>query len=79
MAIQRWDFDVWSGCEEEDSEGEFVKLADHLSDKATALARQRDGIAEMVIPMLCKHREFLMDGEIEEVVDAIRAYVQEEK
>ena len=42
--MQRWDFDVWSGCEEEDDEGEFVKHDDHL----TALERQREGIEKEV-------------------------------
>jgi len=75
MAIQRWDFDVWSGCEEEDSEGEFVKLADHLSDKATALDRQRDGIAEMVRKEL--EKTYCELDQIESVVYEIMRYAGE--
>ena len=71
MAIQRWDFDVWSGCEEEDSEGEFVKLADHLSDKATALREQREGMIKMFQRHICDSWPTKM------IVEYIRAYAVE--
>ena len=77
MAIQRWDFDVWSGCEEEDSEGEFVKLADHLSDKATALDRQRGGIAMMVhvaLTLTIQKHGMISREMVDDLAKDIRAY-----
>ena len=70
MGIQRLTWTKY-GTKNSD-EGRFVMYRDHLSDKATALREQREGIALMVAEKL----ERLGDGLEKRTViaDAIRAY-----